>query len=235
MKKIFAFLILIQIITMPVFAGLVLDAEMNDQIVMANALGNNDNYYDYGEYSSQLWVAVDYHATTNVGGEVRVQVSAEQAIGVVIDDNKSSSGNLWDYSVDLKNDNLGVTEFSSITLSIQGLPDPWSATGWKNRIAASWWTFDDGVGTELLNLSIDPMAVSSEWSTFSGTVDLGAGYEYIALGLRFSDIGNFNSSLRIDNFDIIAIPEPTIFLILNFGFWIFWRKFKLYHPTEKEL
>lgn len=212
---------------MPLFAGLVLDAAMDDQIVLANTLGNNDNYYDYNEYTSQLWVAIDYAATTNVGGEVRVQVNAERGLGVVVDDNAASIGNLWDYTIDLKNDNLGVTESSAITLSIQGLPDPWSSTAWKNRIAASWWTFDDGVGTELLNLSIDPMAVSSDWTTFSGSIDLGAGYEYIALGLRFSDIGSFNSSLRIDNFDIIAIPEPTIFLVLDFGFWIFWRKFIL--------
>ena len=201
-----------------------MDSAMNNQVVLANTLGNNDNYYDYGEYSSQLWVAIDYNATTNVGGEVRVQVSAERAIGVVINDNKASIGNLWDYTLDLKNDNLGVTEFSAITLSIQGLPDPWSSTAWKSRIAASWWTFDDGVGTELLNLSIDPMAVSSEWTTFSGSVDLGAGYEYIALGLRFSDIGNFNSSLRIDNMDIIAIPEPALLGLLGLGVLAFIRR-----------
>ena len=227
MKNIIIIIILLNLITMPLFAGLVLDAAMDDQIVLANTLGNNDNYYDYNEYTSQLWVAIDYAATTNVGGEVRVQVNAERGLGVVVDDNAASIGNLWDYTIDLKNDNLGVTESSAITLSIQGLPDPWSSTAWKNRIAASWWTFDDGVGTELLNLSIDPMAVSSDWTTFSGSIDLGAGYEYIALGLRFSDIGSFNSSLRIDNFDIIAIPEPTIFLVLDFGFWIFWRKFIL--------
>jgi hypothetical protein len=224
MKNIIKIGILICVMTSPIFAGLVFDAEMNDQIVLADTIGNSNNYYEFSEYTSQLWVAIDYHATTNVGGEIRVQVTAERAVGVVIDDNKNSIGDLWNYTIDLKNDNSGVADTSTITLIVQGLPDPWSSTAWKNRIAASWWTFDDGVGTELLNLSIDPLAVTSGWTTFSGDLDLGAGYEYIAYALRFSDIGNFNSSLRIDNMDIVSIPEPCLFIIYNLLFIICYRR-----------
>ena len=224
MKCIFKFGVLICVMSSTLFAGLVFDAEMNNQIVLADTIGNFNNYYEFDEYSSQLWVAIDHRVTTNVGGEVRVQVDVERAVGVVIHDNAASIGDLWNYTIDLKNDNSDINDSSTITLIVQGLPDPWSSTAWKNRIAASWWTFDQGVGTELLNLSIDPNSVSSEWTTFSGDLDLGAGYEYIAYALRFSNIGNFNSSLRIDNMDIISIPEPILFGWLGFGFFGFIRR-----------
>ena len=231
MKKIIMIVMISGLMTTAIFAGLISDPGFESGLTDIHDIGDGDTYYKFEEYTQEMWIVIStglFYTVDggNTGKCVRFQTAATRALGAVIDDNAASFGDLWNYTVDLQNDNDGVTEFSSIKLVVQGLPDPWSDTGWKNRINTLAWTYDEGVGTELLNVSIDPLAVSSNWTTFSGSIDLGPGYEYISVALRAFDVGTWNSSLRIDNFDIISIPEPTIFLILNFGFWIFWRRFK---------
>ena len=217
------------LMTTQLFAGLVSDPGFENGLTDIHDIGDGDTYYEFAEYTNEIWIVISTSIFRTVDGGntgkcVRFQTASTRALGAVIDDNAASFGDLWNYTVDLQNDNDGVTEFSEIKLVIQGLPDPWSLTGWKNRINTSAWTFDDGVGTNLLDLSIDPLSVSSSWTTFSGSLDLGPGYEYISVALKAFDVGSFNSSLRVDNLDIISIPEPTIFLILNFGFLICLRK-----------
>ena len=232
MKKITIIIMFLGLMTMPLFAGLISDPGFENGLTDIHDIGDGDTYYEFAEYTHEMWVVIDtslFYTIEggNTGKCVRFQTAAMRAIGTVIDDNAASFGDLWNYTVDLQNYNDGVTEFSEVKLVIQGLPDPWSDTGWKNRIDTSAWTFDEGVGTELLDLSIDPTAVSSSWTTFSGSVDLGAGYEYISVALRVFDVGSFNSSLRVDNFDIISIPEPgfyLLFMIYNLLFINYYRR-----------
>ena len=126
--------------------------------------------------------------------------------------------------MDLQNDNGGVTEFSEIKLIVHGLQDPWSSQGWANRVHTPAWTFDSVTGVELLNITINPTIVSSSWTTFSGTVDLGAGYQFLAVMLKAYDVGDWNASLNVDNLDIFLIPEPALLGLLGLGVLAFIRR-----------
>ena len=229
MKKMTLMMILGLMVT-PVFAGLVADPGFDNEVVDVSDLGDTDGYYEPAEYVSGMWVAVDTNSATsnaiggNPGNCVRVRTAALRAIGSVTDNDAVSTGNLWAYTVDLQNDNGGVTAGSTITLVVQGLAEPWNATGWKNRINALNWIFEDGTGVELINVPIDPTAVGASWTTFSGVVDLGAGYKYLAAIVRADDVGGFESSLKVDNLDIIPIPEPAFLGFLGLGVLAFIRR-----------
>ena len=229
MKKIILMVMVLGLMTAPVFAGLVSDPGFENGLTDIHDIGDGDTYYEYAEYTTEMWIVIStgtFYTVTggNPGQCVRIQTAAMRAVGTVIDDNVTSTGNIWNYTVDLQNFNNAITAESIINLVVQGLPDPWSSTGWKNRINTSAWTFDDGVGTELVSVDIDPTALDSSWKTFSGTLDLGDGYEYIALILRTDDVGTFNSSLRIDNLDIRLIPEPALLGLLGLGILGFIRR-----------
>lgn len=230
MKKIMMLIMLFCLMVTPVFAGLVADSGFDNYVEKVNNLGNGDNFYDYSEYVSGMWVSMNTntiaHTLTSGGnpGNCVQMMAGYGAVGSVTDNGGASTGNSWAYTVDLQNYNSGIKVDTTITLLVQGLPDPWSGTGWKNRVTVNGWSFIAGVGDELASISIDPTTVGSGWTTYSGTINLGSGYEYLSIGVRVENVGTASSNLRVDNLDILPIPEPALLGLLGLGILGFIRR-----------
>ena len=231
MKKTILMMIALSLMVTPVFAGLISDPGFDVDVTDIHDLtgGPTDLFYD--QYPGEEWIVFDTGTYRNVTGGnpgqcVRLENSTEfyKYVATVIDDNAVSSGSDWAYTLDLQDYNGAITPSTTLNLVVRGIGDPWNVKGWKSRISFNSFTFDSDTGVDLLNIFIDPTSVDSSWKTFTGSLDLGAGYEYIAIGLRINYVGDFDSDLRVDNFDIKPIPEPAILGLLGLGILGFIRR-----------
>ena len=220
MKNFLMMIIALAMMTSSIFADLISDPGFDVDVTAIKDItgGPTDLYYD--QYPGEEWIVFDTGTYRNVTGGnpgqcVRLQNGTEfyKYVATVIDDNAVSTGSDWAYTLDLQDYNSAITVETTLNLVVRGLDDPWNAKAWKNRISFNSFTFDSDTGVDLLNIFINPTNLDSSWKTFTGPLDLGGGYEYIAIGLRINNVGVWNSSLRVDNFDIKLIPEPG-------GLWI---------------
>ncbi len=206
-----------------VSAGLVSDPGFDSGITYvtnlnAGAVANNlDTGYDIGEYNAaDGWV----HAgnVTDLGGYVSINnASGARAVGAVIHDQAATTGSM-SFTVDLLDIAGDVQSGTSITMFAYGMGAGWSTKTWDDYLAFAYVApakLIDAGGAVLLSQTITLSEITGAWDTFTADIDLGVGYEYVAVYLVANGIGG--SGVGVDNLDIVAVPEPATVGMLGLG------------------
>ena len=140
-----------------------------------------------------------------------------------------ASGTEYFYRLKAQNTG-GTTTYSHIvsTWTVPLSPVTISASNITETAFFANWKFSHGA----TNYFLDVSATNTFSNFIIGNLRVGTATTWLVDGLDNNDIYYYRvrasnaggTGADSDTMGVILVPEPTLFWILNFGFWIYWRK-----------
>jgi len=219
MKKMII-LIALSLLAAPLFAGLITDSAMEGPLVDLATVGDFDDLFEYAERTGnyETWLHGGNVTESGVNPDsIRIDSSGDRGFGMVLHDQGATTGSAWELTADLF-DQAGRSDAGdTLTLKVFGMNDPWGSADWKNLVDGRTWATPNEatlLGSIVLDLTPGNMLIPTQgWATFTADVDFGAGYQYVVLAAA----GAGAERIDVDNFDIVAVPEPATVGMLGLG------------------